>query len=82
MAPTASPELVAKTLFLIMLITITTVISIATIAYFSYTYKTNIQKIVLGEVYVFDAFSKYKKTLMYAVVGLILVTLGIYYQRG
>jgi hypothetical protein len=82
MAPTASPELVAKTLFWIMLISIVTILSIATIAYFSYTYKTNIQKIVLGEVYVFDAFSKYKKTIMYAILGLICVMLGFYYQRG
>lgn len=82
MAPTASPELVGKTLFWIMLISIVTILSIATIAYFSYTYKTNIQKIVLGEVYVFDAFSKYKKTIMYAILGLICVMLGFYYQRG
>ena len=82
MGATPSPELVGKSLLWIMLITITTVIFISAILYFRYTYNTNIQRVVLGEIYVFDAFSKYKRTMLFAVIGLTIVALALHYQIG
>jgi hypothetical protein len=74
MGSTPSPELVTQTIVSIMLITITLAIVLAAITYFNYKYtEIMYSNIRLGHVYMFDAFTKYKQSIMVAVISLFIV---------
>jgi hypothetical protein len=78
MGATPSPELVGKTIMWFMMIPLTTIVVLTAIAYFSYKHNEEFYgNVRLGHVYVFDALSKYKKTILYAMVFLSLVIIGL-----
>jgi hypothetical protein len=81
MAPTASPQLVGQTLLWIMLTAVTCIIILTAIAYFSYKH-TEIfyNNVRLGHVYLFDAMTKYKKTIVYALMFLLFIVTVSFYK--
>ena len=83
MKNTPSPQLVAQTLLWIMIVAVTAVIVLTAIAFFNYTHnETFYNNIRLGHVYVFDAMSKYKKTIMYLLAFLLFIVSVSYYKTG
>jgi len=76
-----SPQLVAQTLLWIMIIAVTSVIVLTAIAFFSYKHnETFYNNIRFGHVYVFDAMSKYKKTIIYSLAFLLFIVTVSYYK--
>ena len=73
MGSTASPELISKTIAWIMLITITAIVFITAITIFNNKYKESMYNIRLGNIYIFDAFTKYKQTIMASLILLFIV---------
>lgn len=81
MGSTLSTESASRTLLWIMLTAISCIIIITAIAYFSYKHTENFyNSIRLGHVYVFDAMSKYKKTIMYTLVILSIIVIVSFYK--
>ena len=74
MGSSPSPELVGKTVAWIMIITITSVMFITAITFFNYKYtEIMFNNIRLGNIYIFDAITKYKQVVMYSLSLLFLV---------
>jgi len=74
MGSTASPELISRTITWIMMITITAIVFITAITIFNNKYKESIyNNIRLGNIYIFDAFTKYKQTAMASLILLFIV---------
>lgn len=81
MGSTLSSESASQTLLWIMLTAISCIIIITAIAYFSYKHTENFyNNIRLGHVYVFDAMSKYKQTIMYALIILCIIVIVSFYK--
>lgn len=81
MASTPSPELVGKTIMWFMFIPLTAIVVLTAIAYFSYKHtETFYRNINLGNVYVFDALSKYKSTIMYSLLFLFMAVIALQYK--
>jgi hypothetical protein len=81
MGSTISSESASRTILWIMLIAISCIIIITAIAYFSYKHTENFyNNIRLGHVYVFDAMTKYKKTITYALSILFIIVIISFYK--
>lgn len=81
MPATPSPELVGTTIMWFMFIPLTAIVVLTAIAYFSYKHKENFySNINLGHVYIFDAISKYKSTIMYSLLFLLIVVIALQIQ--
>ena len=81
MGSSPSPQLVGQTVLWIVFTALTCVVILTSIAYFSYKH-TEIfyNNVRLGHVYLFDAMTKYKKTLVYGLIFLLIIVIVSLYK--
>ena len=74
-----SLDVVNRVILGFMFVIITAVIILTAIAFFSYKYKEEFYSNArLGHIYIFDAIGKYKKTVTYALVFALAISIWVF----